>query len=257
MRIRSHNKILLGAGAWLALNVAIVTLLAGRGLGQRWALELSSQAVLALIVLALAIQFVCFCWGGIHLARSRECPELLLLIGLLGPPAQLVLWIVLFALPSKSSSTYPGLDSPEIRERMPHRASERLMVSPRVKALIWILPGLLGIGGAIFLVLFGAGFFQQADNQIIAAMLVFFAGYVALLRGCWWLVKAKGWDDAVVFIGVMPLALFFIPFKRLVLSLVAPLLPAAMVMAPLILLVVVLVLPDKTQGPRRKHRHRR
>ena len=74
-----------------------------------------------------------------------------------------------------------------------------------------------------------------------------------------WIVKFGPWITVVLLILTLPILLFalglgviFIPFVRLVLIAAPLLMPACMVMMPLILIVVVLTLPDKSGLPRKR-----
>ena len=89
-------------------------------------------------------------------------------------------------------------------------------------------------------------------DEITLAIFIFIGSYCAVIAGCYWWVKAKAWNDAVVFIGLMPLTIFLIPYVRLLVFAVPQVMMAAMVMMPLILVVVVAVLPDKSGLSRRR-----
>jgi hypothetical protein len=45
-------------------------------------------------------------------------------------------------------------------------------------------------------------------------MFAFLAGYSGVIAGCSYWLKAKQCNEAIVVIGLMPLALLFIPFQR-------------------------------------------
>jgi hypothetical protein len=84
------------------------------------------------------------------------------------------------------------------------------------------------------------------------ALFVFLAGYVSVISGCWWWLKAKELSEGIVLIGFAPMVVFFIPFVRLIFLAVPRLLFVAMLMMPAILIVIVLVLPDKSGASRRR-----
>jgi len=73
--------------------------------------------------------------------------------------------------------------------------------------------------------------------------------------GRWW-VRAKNWPDPVILIGLLPLVVLFIPYVRLIYRFVPLILPAGMVIMPIILLGVIAVLPDKSGLSKRRRRHR-
>ena len=58
--------------------------------------------------------------------------------------------------------------------------------------------------------------------------------------------------EAVIFIGLMPLAVLVIPYVRLIYRFVPLLLPAMMVLMPILLIGVVASLPDKSGLPKRR-----
>jgi hypothetical protein len=126
----------------------------------------------------------------------------------------------------------------------------------RRKALPRIYFGLTGITIAVLLVVFRFGIFAERENELVLGIFVFVAGYCGLISGCLYWVKAKKWSEAVVVIGLLPVVILFIPYVRLIFLAVPNLLLSSMVMMPLILLVVVAVLPDKS-GVSKNRRTRR
>ncbi len=83
-------------------------------------------------------------------------------------------------------------------------------------------------------------------------MFVFLFGYTGVIAGCWWWLKAKSWNDAIIVIGLMPLGILLIPYVRLILLSIPALLPLGMVFMPFVLIVVVLALPDRSGEPGRR-----
>jgi hypothetical protein len=131
-------------------------------------------------------------------------------------------------------------------------SAERIMRYRR-KALFGVVSGVIGIAAALVLSLFRWGIFQDHANELVLGIFIFAGSFCAVIAGCSAWLKAKGWNEAIAFIGVMPLATLFVPFVRIIV-LASGILPVAMVMMPIILVVVVLVLPDKSGVPRRKSR---
>jgi hypothetical protein len=123
----------------------------------------------------------------------------------------------------------------------------------RRKALIGVYFGVIGILVGVVLSLFRIGIFEDHANEVVLGIFIFAAGFCGVMAGCSAWLKAKGWNEAIAFIGVMPLAVLFVPFVRIIV-LASGILPVAMVMMPIILVVVVLVLPDKSGVPRRRQR---
>lgn len=116
----------------------------------------------------------------------------------------------------------------------------------RRNATVGIYFGLAGIVLAMIFVLFRLGISQDHADEVVLGMFVFLGGYSGIIAGCSYWLKAKQCQEAIVFIGLMPLALPFIPFVRLILFRVPAILPVGMLMMPLILIVVVAVLPDRS-----------
>jgi hypothetical protein len=86
----------------------------------------------------------------------------------------------------------------------------------------------------------------------VLGVFIFLGGYGSVIIGCSYWLKAKQWPEAIVFIGLLPLAIPFIPFVRLILLAAPRIIPVAMVMMPLILIVVVCLLPDKSGVSKRR-----
>jgi hypothetical protein len=132
-------------------------------------------------------------------------------------------------------------------------------------ALLGVYFGVPTILFSVVLAIFRMGIFEEHSEETSLAIFIYLAGYAAVIWGCYWWLRAKNWSEAVLIIAFMPLIVFFIPFVRLLVLKVLGLLVAAMVMSPLILVVVVAALPDKSghnrsRAPwerRRSHRRRR
>jgi hypothetical protein len=143
----------------------------------------------------------------------------------------------------------------ENNPRRKHKPREESRIERRVRykrnALLGVYFGVPGILLSVLLTIFRWGIFADHSSEVTLAIFVFIGSYCAVISGCSWWAKAKGWSEAVVTIGFGPLFVFFIPFVRLLVFQVPGLLVAAMVMAPLILVVVVAALPDKSGHSRR------
>lgn len=122
----------------------------------------------------------------------------------------------------------------------------------RRKALLGIYFGVPGILLSIVLTLFHIGIIADHANEMILAIFVFLGSYCAIVSGCYWWVKAKAWPETVIFIAFMPLTIFLIPFVRLLVLANPQLLVASMIMMSFILVVVVAVLPDKSEAGHRR-----
>ncbi|HYG21155.1 MAG TPA: hypothetical protein VEH04_00125 [Verrucomicrobiae bacterium] len=124
----------------------------------------------------------------------------------------------------------------------------------RRNAVIGVYFGLFGVAAGVVLQLVWLGLFERSDDQQALGIFVFLAGYVSVICGCWWWLKAKAWSEGLIFIAVMPLAILFVPFVRLIFLAAPMLIVFGMIMMPLILIVVILTLPDKSGSRRRRHR---
>jgi hypothetical protein len=144
----------------------------------------------------------------------------------------------------------------ESRSRKKQKSRDESPIERTVRykrnALLGVYFGVPGILLSVLLAIFRWGIFAEHSNEVTLAIFVFLAAYLAVMSGCSWWARAKGWSEAVVAIGFGPLFIFLIPFVRLLVFKVPGLLIAAMVMAPLILVVVVAVLPDKSGHTRRR-----
>jgi hypothetical protein len=162
----------------------------------------------------------------------------------------LVIWLFRILRPNRDShrKTRKGRSSSNHRHTSP---IERI-VRYRRNALLGVYFGIAGIVSGVFLVLFRVGIFADHSNELVLGIAVFCCGYCGVLAGCSWWLKAKGWNEAIVVIALMPLGIILIPFVRLVLFSAPLLMPACMVMMPLILIVVVLTLPDQSGIPRQR-----
>jgi hypothetical protein len=114
-----------------------------------------------------------------------------------------------------------------------------------------------GILVSAFLAMFRVGLFEDHSDEVVLSMGVYLLSYACVLTGSYWWVKAKAWNEAVVFIGVMPLAILFIPYVRLIFVAAPMVLVISMLMMPLVLVAVVVALPDKTRPARRRSRRHR
>ena len=66
---------------------------------------------------------------------------------------------------------------------------------------------------------------QTPDGRHAIALCFFVPGYAAVIFGCSCWVKAKNWPDAVLLIGLAPLAILLVPYVRLIYRAAPMLLP--------------------------------
>lgn len=249
MDSRHKTKAITGAVIWFAsIPVAFITPV-GLEMISHQSNAIAPDHVLPVIFISLLLtQYLMFFWGGNHLAKAKGYSNALLIPGIFWPAQPVILVLLLFALPDKCSRS-----SNQARKKKHHHDESPIgrVVRYRRNAFAANLFGVIGIFLALFLV-FVPTVFATRDNACVAAIFVFLPSYAAVIYGCGYWVKAKNWHEAVVFIGLMPLAVLCIKWVRLIYVAVPMLLPVSMVMMPLILLVVVAVLPDKSGMPRRR-----
>jgi hypothetical protein len=197
----------------------------------------------------LIVQYFLFFWGGSHLAKAKGYSCAILGWGILCWLSQpILLAVLLFALPDKCPDP-----SDRRRKKKPRRDESKIarIVRYRRSALMASGFGVAGVLLALIFVFIPIGLFRSWDNAKVAGILVFFPSYAAIIYGCWWWVRAKNWPDAVVFIGLCPLAPLAIPYVR-IFYVMTGVLPLLMVFMPLLLIGVVAALPDKSGMPKRK-----
>jgi hypothetical protein len=125
-------------------------------------------------------------------------------------------------------------------------------------AFLGVASGVCGIGFGIWIALFplsfGLGASADREAPIILGGWVLFGGYSAVIAGCYWWLKAKGWNEVLVVVGLLPLILLCIPFVRVALLAIPQILIIGMIMMPLILITVIMVLPDRSGFSKRRRR---
>jgi hypothetical protein len=202
-----------------------------------------------IFILFLLMQYCAFFWGGSHLAKAKGYSNAILVWGIFCWLSQpILLAVLLFALPDKNPTT-----SGRMQKKKPGHDESQIarIVRYRRNALVANVFGVFGVLLALVFVFIPLGIFQSWDNAKVAGIFVFLPSYAAIIYGCWWWVRAKFWHDAVVFIGLCPLAPLLIPYVR-ILYLATGILPLMMVLMPILLIGVVAALPDKSGMPKRK-----
>jgi hypothetical protein len=136
-------------------------------------------------------------------------------------------------------------------------SSQDRVLRYRLKAFWGIGLGVTGLfaGGAIFV--FPPHLFSDPSNEQILGIVLFLCGYSSIVNGCSSWLKAKGWNEAIVFIAFAPLLTAFIPFVRLLLLASLVILPASMFFMSLTLVAVIFTLPDRSGLPRRRRKEHR
>jgi hypothetical protein len=250
MDSRHKNKAIAGVAVWAAAIplVFIIGAICKKFIHESAAS--SGKANGFLFLSFLFVQYLAFFWGGNHLAKAKGYSNGMLVFGIFWPAQVIIVPLLLFALPDKC----PRASNQTRRKTSGHDESQiARIVRFRRNALLGNTFGLIGILLALALIFVPLGLFASWDNACMAAICIFMPSYAAIIYGCWWWVKAKDWPDAVVLIGLMPLAVLMVPYVRLIYRVAPMLLPAGMVLMPIILIGVVAVLPDKSGMPKRKH----
>ena len=201
------------------------------------------------LLLFLVIQYGSFFWGVNHYAKAKGYSNAMGIFGVIWPVQLVIFPMLVFALPDK----FPENNGRSEPRRVRHKDESLIarIVRYRRNALVANVLGLAGIALALMVGFIPIGLFESRDNMRVAGILVFLPSYVMVICGCWYWVRSKNWPDAVVFIGLAPLAPLLIPYFR-ILYLMAGILPLLMVVMPLLMIGVVAVLPDKSGMPKRK-----
>jgi hypothetical protein len=240
---RHKTKAIIGCAVWFtAIPLGLLA-----GTIDRWLIQKSDSISGLIFLLFLALQYLSFFWGGIHLAKAKGYSRGFLIFGLFWPAQLIILPVLLFGLPDKCAI-------PTKRAKPTHPRNESLIarvVRYRRNAFVANIFGVAGVLVALAFVLLPLGLFNTRDNARVGGLLVFVPSYAAIIYGCYWWVRAKHWHEAVVFIGLCPLAPLVIPYVR-ILYLAAGVFPLLMVIMPILLIGVVAVLPDKSGIPKRK-----
>jgi hypothetical protein len=251
---RYKKRAWIGVAAWalspLAAMVLLVVLSAILDLGH----ENGPLIGVLVAVTFLGAFYATFFWGGRQLTKAKGYSNAILLPGILGPPVQLIiLGLLLFALPDKCADP-----SQPMHRRRNHRHEPLLerTIRYRRNSFIWNVFGLAGIIVALLLCVLPIPVAQTTDGRHVIALFLFVPSYASVIFGCSYWVKAKSWPDAVLLIGLLPLAILFVPYVRLIYRVVPMLLPIGMVFMPVIMIGVIAVLPDKSGLPKRKHADR-
>jgi len=248
MDARHKNKAFIGVGIWVAaIPLAVLVIVATRLFSPNAMPRMDGFLVIAVLL----TQYVAFFWGASHLAKAKGYSNAMVLAGIFWPLQILIFGLLLFAMPDRLSLR----NGQRSKHRSGHRTGESAIgrvVRYRRNAFVANLFGVVGILVALDFVFYPAGLFSTRDNARVAAIFLFVPSYAAVIYGAWFWVRAKGWPDAVVLIGLLPLVILCIPYVRLIYLRAPLLLPAGMTLMPILLLGVIAALPDKSGMPRRK-----
>jgi len=244
------NKAWLGLALWFAPVPLLVLFFV---LGKYFILEfdkLADELFPYLFLGSIGLQYFAFFWGGSHLAKAKGYSPTMLYPGIIWPLQILMLGLLWLALPDK---TPKKMAAPSSRRHRRSGSPIERNVRYRRNAFIFNGLGLVGILAALALMFLPLGLFQTRSSAYVAAIFVFLPAYASVLYGCWWWVRAKDWPDAVIFIGLCPLAPLLIPYVR-ILYMMTGVLPLLMVVMPVLMLGVVMVLPDKSGFAQQRRR---
>jgi hypothetical protein len=253
MDLRHKRKAIWGLFIWLSIvPAAFLLLFLFYGLFSTEKAVLNDIAITIVIAAFIGLN-VSFLWGAGHLARAKGYSYTILLWGIFCLISHPIVWLILWLiLPDKNSDSYRSSRRQKLRR---DESPIARVIRFRRNALIFNSIGIIGIVLAVFVGLVPFGLFEEQDNAQALAVLMFIPAYCSVLYGCWFWVKAKNWHEAVIFIGLMPLAPMFIRFVRILyFHFLLQLLPILMIFAPIILISVIAALPDKSGIPKRKRR---
>ena len=90
---------------------------------------------------------------------------------------------------------------------------------------------------------FHFGLFSDAAETVIGLLMIL-VSYGLVILGCSWWLRAKGWDQAVLMIGLLPMLAVLIPGLRLAVH-NPVVLWGGMVFMSTLLAVVIFSLPDR------------
>jgi len=254
MKPGHRTRALVGVTGWYATLLVLISFLFVTRLRMGEPDLVSVKTRLLFLGACLLILCYFFFWGGYHLLKAKGYSTSLLYLGALGPCIQAATILVLLVMPD---------GHPEPRHRSSkgsahsHESPIARVVRYRRNAFLGNVFGLPGILLGAFFVIFPFTLFIDPDHTQIFGIFVFLAGYIAVITGCWWWAKAKSWSEGIVFIGLMPLAILLIPFVRVIFFSQPRLVGTSMVMMPIILVVVMFVLPDRSGLTKRKRWGRR
>jgi hypothetical protein len=249
MDSRHKKKAIIGVVLWLAaIPLMFATIGICAKIGEKNG-NVPKDIFGFIFVSFLIVQYLAFFWGGSHLVKAKGYSSAILGWGIFCWLSQpILLAVLLFALPDKCPNP-----SDRMRKKKPGRSESQIgrIVRYRRNALVANGLGVAGVLLALTFMFVPIGLFDSWGNARIAGIFVFVPSYAAIIYGCWWWVRAKNWHDAVVFIGLCPLAPLAIPYIR-ILYLMTGVLPLLMVLMPILLIGVVAALPDKSGMPKRK-----
>jgi hypothetical protein len=250
MIIAHRNKAILGLAGWL---LPLIALLSSAIFRNQITLSdwIPEHLFLALGWGTVLFEMFCFFWAGYHLAKGKGYSSALVCFGFF-PCLQPVVLTALLALPDKNPVKK---NRPESRpSNRPPESTTARMVRYRRNALLGNVFGLFFVMTGISIIYFPLGLCEDFEDETLLGFLIFVCGYVGVLWGCRWWLKARGWPEALIFIGLMPLVICLIPFVRQVFFVVPDLLPLSLLLMTLILLVVVATLPNRSKLSRRNQR---
>ncbi len=206
------------------------------------------------ILVTIVVFYFTFFWGGSNLAKAKGYSNGILVLGIFGPLAQIViLLLLLFGM--KDRCPAPSRRRPA---RQHHRDESPIarIVRLRRNAFAANLFGCLGILAVVVTILLHIPVAGTRDGNGVVRLLIFVPSYGLVIWGCANWIKAKNWPDAICLIGLLPLTVLFIPYVRLIYRLAPLAFPIGMAFMPIIMIAVIAVLPDKSGLPKRKRPNR-
>lgn len=99
MKDQHRNKAIVGVGLWFALILGYAAVAIAWKQTRDGERLFRPATLITFAILTVLAQYVCYFWGGNHLVKGRGQSGGLFLLGVLGPPAQFIVFIIILSLP--------------------------------------------------------------------------------------------------------------------------------------------------------------
>jgi hypothetical protein len=198
---------------------------------------------LPIIIASGILMFLSFFWGCYSLAMAKGYPWATMLLGVLGPPAQIVVVVALICMQNKQNVV--PMASAGKKLRPPITYTEYLQIY-RKNSFVAVPLGIIGVALGVAVILVKTHMFPDRDTQTMVGMVIYAFGYAGVFAGCWYWLRAKNWSDVIMLVGMLPFSLLFIPTVHAQVLGSIGILVTGLIMLPVILIAVVFVLPDNS-----------
>ena len=206
-------------------------------------LHVLKDNALPIIIVSGIVMFLSFFWGCYSLAMAKGYPWATVLLGVLGPPAQVAVVVALIFMQDKQNVA--PMQSAGKKLRPPITYTEYLQIY-RKNSLVTVPLGIVGVAIGVAVILVKTRMFPDRDTQTMVGMVIYAFGYAGVFAGCWYWLRAKNWSDVIMLVGILPFGLLFIPTVHTQVTGSIGIMVTGLVMLPVILIAVVFVLPDNS-----------